>query len=45
MSPEDLTWLSEARSILREAGYDPDEVHVDEVNGRVRFIYDLPEDK
>jgi hypothetical protein len=45
MHAEDLTWLAEAREILRDAGHDPDDVYVDEVNGQVKFVYDLPEEE
>jgi hypothetical protein len=44
MHPEDLTWLSNARATLKDAGFDPDEINIDDVNGRVSFVYDLEEE-
>ena len=45
MHPEDLTWFSEMREVLRDAGYDPDEIQVDEVNGVVDFRWQISEDE
>jgi len=42
MHPEDLTWFSEMREVLRDAGYDPDEIQVDDlfVDGELRLWED-----
>lgn len=38
--PGDFQWIAGALDHLRSADYGPDHVEVDNVNGRVKFVYE-----